>query len=427
MKKIYFSVLTLLILLQSNAQVYDVGTWAQVTDISNDGVAVGNAAGVIHFKWTKEEGPIVIGEIGGNNDYIAGNTTISADGKLVSGTMTNPATGIDEMALYDTTTQTWEYLGASANGSDTSSWGMSSDGKTIVGLGWKSASQAIGVIWNRANGMKDLGSTVAGKSSRPNSVNGDGTVVVGWQDSENGFRKGVYWKNGVQTFIKDKQGNLVGEALAVSADGNIIVGFNEPEAYIYNATTNTYTEIVHSDPDYNTSIVAVSDDGNTAVGYWKPWYATNTEGEGFIWFKDKGDVKIDDYVKEVGYDSKSFTFVLPTGISPNGKYIGGIGINWDEMDLKGFVIELKGALSTNENVLDKIITTISPNPVMNEMTIHTKAIINSAEVYNLPGQKVWNSDNVMNNKIDLSFLNKGVYIIKIKTDSTNESIKFIKN
>ncbi len=33
----------------------------------------------------------------------------------------------------------------------------------------------------------------------------------------------------------------------------------------------------------------------------------------------------------------------------------------------------------------------------------------------------------MNNKIDLSFLNKGVYIIKIKTDSTNESIKFIKN
>ncbi|MDM1041506.1 MULTISPECIES: T9SS type A sorting domain-containing protein [Empedobacter] len=97
------------------------------------------------------------------------------------------------------------------------------------------------------------------------------------------------------------------------------------------------------------------------------------------------------------------------------------------MDLKGFVIELKEALSTNENVLDKIITTISPNPVMNEMTIHTKAIINSAEVYNLAGQKVWNSDNIMNNKIDLSFLNKGVYIIKIKTDSTNESIKFIKN
>ncbi|MBY0067067.1 hypothetical protein [Empedobacter falsenii] len=143
MKKIHFSVLTLLMLSQSNAQVYDVGTWAQVTDISNDGVAVGNAAGVLHFKWTKEEGPIVIGEIGGNNDYIAGNTTISADGKIVSGTMTNPVTGIDEMALYDTTTQKWEYLGASENGSDTSSWGMSSDGKTIVGLGWKSASQAI--------------------------------------------------------------------------------------------------------------------------------------------------------------------------------------------------------------------------------------------------------------------------------------------
>ncbi len=142
-------------------------------------------------------------------------------------------------------------------------------------------------------------------------------------------------------------------------------------------------------------------------------------------FKDRGVVKIDDYVKEVGYDAKGFTFVLPTGISPNGEYIGGIGINWDEMELKGFVIKMP-KLSTTENDKIKEVTTISPNPVVDEMTIHAKGKINSVEVYNLAGQKVWKSDKLMNNKIDFNFLNKGIYIIKVSTDSSNESIKFIK-
>ena len=56
----------------------------------------------------------------------------------------------------------------------------------------------------------------------------------------------------------------------------------------------------------------------------------------------------------------------------------------------------------------------------------TKGKINSVEVYNLAGQKVWKSDKLMNNKIDFNFLNKGIYIIKVSTDSSNESIKFIK-
>lgn len=137
-------------------------------------------------------------------------------------------------------------------------------------------------------------------------------------------------------------------------------------------------------------------------------------------------IKVDDYVKEVGLEDKGFTFVLPTGMSPNGEYIGGIGINWEEMDLKGFVIKLKENLATYENVLEKNTTTISPNPVIDELSINTKAKVNAVEVYNLAGQKVWSSDKVMNNKVDLNFLTKGIYIIKVETDTSKESIKFIK-
>lgn len=137
-------------------------------------------------------------------------------------------------------------------------------------------------------------------------------------------------------------------------------------------------------------------------------------------------IKVDDYVKEVGLEDKGFTFVLPTGMSPNGEYIGGIGINWEEMDLKGFVIKLKENLATNENVFEKNTTTISPNPVIDELSINTKAKVNAVEVYNLAGQKVWSSDKVMNNKVDLNFLTKGIYIIKVEIDTSKESIKFIK-
>ncbi len=137
-------------------------------------------------------------------------------------------------------------------------------------------------------------------------------------------------------------------------------------------------------------------------------------------------IKVDDYVKEVGLEDKGFTFVLPTGMSPNGEYIGGIGINWEEMDLKYFVIKLKENLATYENVFEKNTTTISPNPVIDELSINTKAKVNAVEVYNLAGQKVWSSDKVMNNKVDLNFLTKGIYIIKVETDTSKESIKFIK-
>lgn len=67
-------------------------------------------------------------------------------------------------------------------------------------------------------------------------------------------------------------------------------------------------------------------------------------------------------------------------MSPNGEYIGGIGINWEEMDLKDFVIKLKENLAKNENVFEKNTTTISPNPVIDELSINTKAKVNVVEV-----------------------------------------------
>lgn len=113
---------------------------------------------------------------------------------------------------------------------------MTADGNTIVGLGWLTAGSAHAVKWDAVNGVTDLGSIIAGRSSRANAVNTDGTVIVGWQDEDNGTRSGAKWVNGAESFITDGNGDNVGEAGGVSADGNTIIGAAMPNPYVWSAT-----------------------------------------------------------------------------------------------------------------------------------------------------------------------------------------------
>jgi uncharacterized membrane protein len=84
------------------------------------------------------------------------------------------------------------------------------------------------VKWDEANGMVDLGSIVTGRSSRANAISANGTVIVGWQDEPTGTRSGAKWVDGVESFITDGNGNNVGEAGGISADGNTIIGAANP-------------------------------------------------------------------------------------------------------------------------------------------------------------------------------------------------------
>ncbi|RQP14481.1 MAG: T9SS C-terminal target domain-containing protein [Chryseobacterium sp.] len=331
------------------------------------------------------------------------------------------------MALYNPATEQWTFLGGLGQMFDngmSSAWGLSSDGKTVVGLAWANGGAAHAIKWTATSGIVDLGSSVPGRSSRANAVNADGSVVVGWQDSNSGARYGVYWINGVQKTILDGQGNSVGEAMAVSANGKTIVGSSDPEGYIWNADTG-YTKLEHSDPDYVGSVTALSDDGNVAIGYFRPSYDNNLAGEGFIWFKDRGLVKLDDYIEELGYDSLSFTFVLPTAISPDGKYIGGIGLNWDEEDVKGFVVKLPGSTMATTEVAKTAGLAVYPNPVADILNVATTGKPSTVEVFNASGQKVWSQNNDTK-QIDLSHLAKGVYLLTATVDGKKQSTKFIK-
>ncbi|KIA89392.1 T9SS type A sorting domain-containing protein [Kaistella jeonii] len=422
MKNFYVAALFFVGLNVAQAQVYDTGEYAQMTDVSNTGVAVGNVYNAYQVKWTEGEGSVNIGELT-SGDFISGWTNVSSDGKYISGTMTNPANGLDEMGRFNVLTNTWTFLGglnAVSSPTLSTAWGMSDDGSAVVGLGYVSVSVGHAIKWSQSTGIVDLGSTVTSRSSRANSINSDGTVVVGWQDNEYGDREGVYWKNGVQIALKDENNLPTGEAVVVTPDGNTIAGFTLDNPFVWNVTDG-YTKITHPNPDYSGGASGITDDGKTVIGYFRP-FGPALLGEGFIYTKETGRVNLNDYVASLGLDDMGMNFSLPLGISPNGKYIVGIGVANDEA--RGFVIKLPTALGTSAVNTTKV--AVYPNPVQNILHLTKADKVSGVEIYNMVGQKILSADKVSKDGLDVSKLTKGAYLLKVKTETQSETIKLLK-
>ena len=88
-------------------------------------------------------------------------------------------------------------------------------------------------------------------------------------------------------------------------------------------------------------------------------------------------------------------------------------------------LNLGGALSIN-NVVDYS-TNIFPNPAKNNITIeNSNFVINSVELYNIAGQLVKSENiNSMKTNINVSDLDKGIYILEIQSNETSIRRKLI--
>ncbi len=72
--------------------------------------------------------------------------------------------------------------------------------------------------------------------------------------------------------------------------------------------------------------------------------------------------------------------------------------------------------------------TLYPNPTNNEISISSESLINSIEIYNSLGQKVYTETiNSKEKTIDVSSLPSGVYVLGAKTDDGIMRKKIIKN
>jgi len=83
-------------------------------------------------------------------------------------------------------------------------------------------------------------------------------------------------------------------------------------------------------------------------------------------------------------------------------------------------------LSFNDNQLNSIV--VSPNPVKDVVTINNLSGLDSVEVFNQLGQLVLksNADLLNDNRLDLSTLNPGMYLLKINAENKSKTVKIIK-
>lgn len=99
----------------------------------------------------------------------------------------------------------------------------------------------------------------------------------------------------------------------------------------------------------------------------------------------------------------------------------------DAIGFGGYLLTTDKTLGNIENSLNSL--SLYPNPVINDLTINLPTNIKNAQIkiVDVTGRTVSNSNvTISNNKVDVSKLSQGVYIVEITTDKGTISKKIIK-
>jgi uncharacterized membrane protein len=304
----------------ASAQYYTVdGT---VTSINNNGQAAGYDY-TQYFTWTSGTGKTGIGgATPGNGD--GGQPTISDNGRYVGGTSYNPSTNLSEISRYDTHTGQWTRfgsLGSSSGSSASSGFTMSGDGLTVAGNAWINAGSAHAVT-TYGGPLSDLGSSLAGHSSRVNAINDNGTIDGGYQEMNDGYWAGAVWMNGTEQVLMDG-GNPLGAVGAVSGNGVWAMGSNDysanGDAYMWNSVTQAVTTLSNPFAGTTLSVTGTNYDGSVIVGYAQDFFFDRI---GWIYTKATGIELMNTYATGVsGYTGDNL--FIPLSVSQDGSYITG--------------------------------------------------------------------------------------------------------
>ncbi|MET0229581.1 MAG: hypothetical protein ABW186_01460 [Rhodanobacteraceae bacterium] len=223
----------------------DIGVpGAQLTSLSRNGRLAAGINGGTAWRWNKDRGSVDM------TGFISSNG-MNSWGQPVAGAYTATGDVADaSAAIYYSNSDLVGgpvVIGAfpgSGGGFDQGSgeaYGVSDNG-IAVGLAYDETNNPIAFRWTEADGMTRLAVNRPDTFSRANGISRNGSVIYGWNDQDTGFRSGVIWVDGKPIDLVDADGNPVGEALAASGDGRVVVGagyntVNGSEAWRWTAAT----------------------------------------------------------------------------------------------------------------------------------------------------------------------------------------------
>jgi len=306
------------------------GYSSSLTRLSGDGrFAVGRSTGTAGseaVRWTLGQPLLPLGDIPGGAFSSLGYDT-SFDGSVIVGTGQTTAGG-------DAVTRAarWEGTGAPEDLGTlrgTLGWsaarGVSADGLVVVGSAENPARAEEAFRWTRARGLEGLGALPGASSSVAEGVSGDGSVVVGLS-SNRAFR----WtaETGIQLIPPQPNASFTRAARAVSPDGLSIVGYSDlftipggREAFL---TTPGGTIGLGWLPYGGTApfseALGVSGDGRVVVGY--------SSNIAFIWDAQRGMRRLSDaLLADHGLNVAGWSLGRATSISADGMVIAGNGLD----------------------------------------------------------------------------------------------------
>lgn len=298
------------------------------TDVSDDGATVVGWSGNGIFRWTKTNGVTSLNPVDG---YTAdGAAFVSSDGSVISGNVYKNSDPMTRSAFRWTQFDGGVILGSLTTGTASSASGLSGDGATVVGGASRADGTHEAFRWTQAEGMIGLGtSTSSGSNSGAHAISENGLGITGATIFADGSQQAFLWTqaNGAASLGKF-DGKLSTSGWGINSDASIVIGgyydqyahspwkpfrWTASEGMI---SLNPSSEFIDATP------FGVSDDGAVIIG-------GVTQG-GFIWTPDSGmrdllDVLNNDY--GISDQTRDWDFLQPHAISPDGRYIVGIGSN----------------------------------------------------------------------------------------------------
>ncbi len=315
-----------------------------LTKISGNGeYAVGSIPYTAGVRWTASSGevevlPELIDALGINNfGTISG--AVPEDGGSFEGGRDLGATAKVGMAPE---------LLTSALDTNSSGYDISEDG-TVVGLSFDdSFGVARAFVWTAADGMSALPIPRTDEYSRANVISADGRVIAGWNDGEYG-RSNIIWIDRVPFAVAEPDGFEVGEATAVSPNGQFVVGGDhmseDGEFGSWRWSEGAGLTFI---PGMGYAF-GVSNDGKTVIGN-VGFFDVPARGS-MIWREGIGTISLPAFLVEQGIE-------VPAGWDPD--LAGGFGgISADGTVMSGYAYgpseELQSYIIRIEGVSDDVI------------------------------------------------------------------------
>lgn len=319
------------------------GSW-DVRAVSSDGATTaGRGTGNVTFRWTRTGGLASLGDLsGGDTNSIA--YAVSADGAVVVG-VGNSSAGTE--AFRWTAGGGLAGLGFTANPADSPesrAFGVSADGAIVVGSVRVKldTTHYEAFRWTAAGGMTTIGRLPGDFDSQANAISADGSVIVGYSSgatsTPGGSRSTAFrWTagGGLQA-LGDLPGGAEGSsALAVSADGNTVVGLGTSasgvEAFRWTASEGMVGLGDLAGGQFSSVAYGVSGDGSVIVGN----SSVATGETAFIWTRATGMMSLKSFLVARNADVSNWEFSQAHGISADGSIAGN---GYFQGSYTGFVI-----------------------------------------------------------------------------------------